>query len=132
MATKQELQVQEKQPLETEQESTVPARFYVPQTDIFEDDNALTVIMEMPGVDRDNVSVDLENNQLQVEGRIGAKLYDDMEPLYTEYNIGHYRRGFTLSSKIDRSKISADMNDGVLKILLPKIDQAKPRRIAVN
>ena len=132
MATKQELQVQEKKEMETDQENTIPTRFFVPQTDIFENDNALTVIMEMPGVDKDNVSVDLENDRLQIEGRIEFNLYDEMEPIYTEYNIGHFRRSFTLSSKIDRAAISADLNNGVLKILLPKIEEAKPRRIEVN
>ena len=132
MATKQELQVQEKKEMETDQENTIPTRFFVPQTDIFENDNALTVIMEMPGVDKDNVSVDLENDRLQIEGRIEFNLYDEMEPIYTEYNIGHFRRSFTLSSKIDRAGISADLNDGVLKIQLPKVEEAKPRRIAVN
>ncbi len=132
MVADNELQVQEKKELETDQENTVPTRFFVPETDIFESEDALTVIMEMPGVDKDNVSVDLENDRIQIEGRIAYNLYDEMDPIYTEYNIGHYRRSFTLSSKIDKSRISADLNDGVLKILLPKIEEVKPRKIQVN
>ena len=132
MAAKQELQVQEKKELETDQEGTVPTRFFVPNTDIFEDNDALTVIMEMPGVGKDDVSVDLENDQLHVEGRIDFSLYEGMDPVYTEYSIGNYRRGFTLSSKIDQDRIKADLNDGVLKIVLPKVEQAKPRRIEVS
>lgn len=132
MAEKQELQVQEKQEVAEGQETTVPARFYIPQTDIFESEDALTVVMEMPGVAKDNVSVNLENDQLRVEGRIDFSNYEDMEPLYTEYNVGHYQRGFTLSNKIDRDKISADLTDGVLTLELPKVAEVKPRKIKVG
>ena len=55
-----------------------------------------------------------------------------MQPVYTEYNIGHYRRSFSLSSKIDQNKIGAEMTDGVLTITLPKAEEAKPRRISVG
>lgn len=132
MAEKQELQVQEKQEVEQDQESTVPARYYVPQTDIFETDDALTVVMEMPGVAKDNVSVDLENNRLRVEGHIDFSNYGGMEPVYIEYNVGHYERSFTLSNKIDQGKISADLKDGVLTLILPKVEDVKPQQIKVN
>jgi HSP20 family protein len=132
MAEKQELKVQKKQEIKKDEETTVPARFYVPQTDIFESEDALTVVMEMPGVSKDNVSVDLEKDQLSVEGRIDFSNYQDMEPVYTEYNVGHYKRSFALSNKIDRDKINADLKDGVLSLVLPKAEEAKPRKIEVT
>jgi len=132
MSDSQELAVREKRELADKEEKTVPGRHFVAVTDIHETDAALTVIMEMPGVERGNVSVALENDVLRVEGRIDFSRYKGMEPLYTEYNIGHYARGFTLSGKIDRDNISAQLNDGVLTLTLPKAKEAVPRRIAVT
>lgn len=128
----QALEVQEKKELVEREEKTVPARYYVPQTDICETDDALVVVMEMPGVEKDNISIDVENDVLAVEGRIDLGKYADMQPVYTEYNVGHYARRFSLSSKIDQEKITADLGDGVLTLTLPKAEQAKPRRITIN
>jgi HSP20 family molecular chaperone IbpA len=128
----QELQVQEKREVERQQEATVPARAFLPPTDIFESDDVLTIVMEMPGVDREDVDVNVENGVLRVEGRLDFSKYEGMQPVYTEYNIGHYRRSFSLSSKIEQDRISAQMQDGVLTLLLPKAEEAKPRRISVG
>lgn len=128
----QELQVQEKRELEKKQETTVPARLYMPTADIFEAEHALTVVLEMPGVDRSNVDISVEAGVLTIEGRLDFSKYEGMQPIYTEYNVGHYRRSFSLSNKIDKGKIGAEMKDGVLTITLPKAEEAKPRRISVN
>ena len=128
----QELQVQEKREVEKKQESTIPARSFLPTTDIFETEPSLTLVLEMPGVDKNNVDINIENSVLTVEGRLDFSKYQDLQPVYTEYNIGHYRRAFSLSNKVDQGKISAEMKDGVLTLVLPKVEEAKPRRIAVN
>jgi HSP20 family protein len=128
----QELQVQEKRELEKKPEATIPARTFVPTADIFETEPALTVVMEMPGVDKSNVDISIEDGVLTVQGRLDFSKYEGMQPLYTEYNIGHYRRSFSLSSKIEQDRISAQMQDGVLTLLLPKAEEAKPRRISVG
>jgi len=132
MATSQELAVREKRELATTEEKTVPGRFYVPYADVYETDETLTVLMEMPGVGRRDVSVALENDVLRVEGRIDFTKYEGMEPVYTEFNVGHYARSFALSGKIDRERISAQLEDGVLVLTLPKAKEAQPRRIAVQ
>jgi HSP20 family protein len=113
MSGAHELAVREKQELANKEEKTIPGRYFVPTTDVFETDEALTVIMEIPGVERDNVSTALENDVLRVDGQINFSNYEGMEPHYTEYNVGHYARGFTLSGKIDRDRISAQLDDGV-------------------
>jgi HSP20 family molecular chaperone IbpA len=132
MAEQKELQVQQKREVEQPEETTVPARFYQPNTDIFEDEISLTVVMEMPGVQRGNLEIKIEKNVLDVEGKIDFSAYKDLEPVYTEYNVGHYRRSFSLSSKIDQEKIGAELNDGLLTLVLPKAEEAKPRSIKIS
>jgi HSP20 family molecular chaperone IbpA len=132
MAASQDLAVREKKELVTKEEKTVPGRFYVPFADIHETDQALTLVMEMPGVERNDVNISLDNDVLRVEGHIDFSKYEGMEPVYTEYNVGHYTRSFAISNKIDRDQISAHMEDGVLTLTLPKVKEVQPRRIAVN
>ena len=132
MATSQALEVQEKKELVSKEEKTVPARYFVPTTDIFETEDALTVVMELPGVDKEALDVNVENNVLRVEGRIDYSKYERMDPLYTEYNIGHFARSFTLSNKIDQQQISAQLDDGVLTLTLKKAKEGMPRRIAIS
>jgi HSP20 family molecular chaperone IbpA len=128
----QELQVQQKREVEKKQESTIPARSFVPTADIYEAENALIAVLEMPGVTKGNVDINVEAGVLSIEGRLDFSKYEGMQPVYTEYNIGNYRRSFTLSNKIDQDKISAEMKDGVLTLVLPKAEEAKPRRISVG
>lgn len=132
MANGQELSLRDKKELVTKEEKTTPGRYYVPYADIYETEQALTLVMEMPGVEKKDISVDLENNILRVDGRIDFTKYEGMEPVYTEYNIGHYTRSFTLSNKIDQEHISAQLDDGVLTLTLPKVKDAQPKRIAIN
>jgi HSP20 family protein len=132
MASKQELQVQQKREVEKKEETTVPARVFLPAADIYETQDQLKVILEMPGVDKSNVDVRVEDGVLTVEGRLDFSKYRELQPLYTEYNIGHYSRSFRLSTKIDQSKIGAEMKDGVLSLSLPKVAEAKPLTIQVN
>jgi len=132
MAGTQELQVQQKREVEKKTETTTPARVFVPVTDIFETPEALTVVLEMPGVDRNSVEASVENDVLTIEGRIDFTKYEAMRPVYTEYNVGHYARSFEISDRIDQSKISAEIKDGVVTIVLPKGEQAKPRKIQVS
>jgi HSP20 family protein len=128
----QELQVQQKREVEKKQESTIPTRAYVPVTDVFETEQALVVVLEMPGVGKDSVDVRIENEVLTIDGRLDFSNYDGLQPVYTEYNIGNYARRFEVSSEIDSDRITADLKDGVMTLVLPKAEKAKPRRIAVS
>lgn len=132
MTIGQELQVQQKREVEKKQESTVPARVYVPVTDIFETNAALMLALEMPGVDRENIDVKLESGVLTIEGEIDFGKYEGMYPVYTEYNVGNYARSFELSSNIDQDRISAELKEGVVMLTLPKVEKAKPRKIKVS
>ena len=132
MPSQQELPVQQKREVDKAQESTTPMRAFLPTTDIFETEGVLTVVLEMPGVDKSNVDVNVENGVLTIEGRINFDKYQGLQPVYTEYNVGPYRRSFRISSKVDQNKITAEMADGVVTLVLPKEEEAKPRRIDVT
>ena len=132
MAEERALDSVEKKELETQEEQTVPGKFYMPNTDIHETGDALTVTMEMPGVEKKDVEVNLENNVLSVEGRVDFGEYEELEPLYTEYNVGHFRRSFKISSRVDQAKIAANIEDGILTLHLPKAEEQKPRTIQVS
>ena len=131
MSDQQELQVQQKREVEKGQEATRPTRAFMPNADIFETEDALTVVLEMPGVDRDNIN-SVENGVLTVEGTINFGKYEGLQPVYGEYNVGPFRRSFRISSRIDQENINAGMSDGVITLVLPKVEEAKPRRIEVR
>jgi HSP20 family protein len=128
----QELQVQHKREVEKKRESTVPVLDFLPVTDIFETEQALTVVLEMPGVGKESVEIDLENDVITITGRIDSSKYEGLQPLYTEYNIGNYSRSFQISSKIEQEGIKAELKDGVMTLVLPRAEKAIPRRISVS
>ena len=130
--SQQELQAQHKREVEKKQESTMPVRDFVPVTDIFETEQALTVVLEMPGVSKESVEVGVENDVITITGRINSSKYEGLQPLYTEYNIGNYSRSFQISSKIEQEGIEAELKDGVMTLVLPKAEKAMPRRISVS
>ncbi len=132
MASKQELQVQQKRELETKEETTIPARTFLPTADIFEAEDALHVVLEMPGVEKENINIGVRDGVLSIDGRLDFSKYRELQPLYTEYNVGNYSRSFRLSSLIDQNKISAELLDGVLSLSLPKVEEAKPRNIQIK
>lgn len=125
------LELQEKKELVAKEERTVPARYFVPFTDIFETADALTIVTEMPGVEKDRIDVTVRDDVLYIEGRIDFSNYTDLQPVYTEYNVGHYARRFALSDRIDQGKITAEIKDGVLTLVLPKAAEAKPKKIEI-
>ena len=132
MPTSQELAVREKKERAAAGEKTVPGRFFIPSTDVYETAEELTLVMEMPGVARENLHVSLEDGVLHIEGQLDLSKYSGMEPVYTEYNVGHYARSFSLSDKVDQDNIGAKLEEGVLTLTLPKSPAAQPRRIALS
>jgi len=128
----QELKVHEKKELVSKDEKTAPVRYFVPSTDIHETEDALVLVMELPGVEKKDLAVDLENDVLRIDARIDPGKYQGLQPLYTEYNVGHSARSFTLSNKIDQQQISAQLEDGVLTLTLKKTHEAAPRRIEIG
>jgi HSP20 family protein len=126
----QELNVREKQ--ETPEEVTRAGRTYAPNVDIYETKDGLRLWADMPGVDERSINIQLDDGVLTIEGQVDLKQYENVTPLYTEYNVGNYLRRFTISSDVDSDRIVARMQDGVLALELPKAERAKARRITVN
>jgi len=127
----QELTTHEKQELK-QGEQTRPGRTYVPDVDIYETTDSLWLWADMPGIDENSLEVNVADGVLSIEGQVALQDYDNLTPVYTEYNIGNYARRFTLSNEIDTERIKARMNNGVLELELPKAERAKPRRITVS
>ncbi len=113
-------------------ERTIQGKYYVPKTDIAETEKSLIVTMDVPGVRKEKVNITLENNNLDVDAKIDHLPYEDLNPVYTEYNVGHYTRQFTVSNNIDSKNIDANLTDGVLTLTLPKVPEVLPRKIEVK
>nr|VFK44196.1 MAG: HSP20 family protein [Candidatus Kentron sp. SD]VFK49763.1 MAG: HSP20 family protein [Candidatus Kentron sp. SD] len=122
----------EKKPQSGHGERITPGQFYVPDTDIHEDGERLVLTMDLPGVDKNDLEINLEKSILSVEGRVNLTDYDGLDPVYTEYNVGHFARTFRLSREVDQEGITARMEDGVLTLYLKKREESMPRRIAVS
>ena len=121
-----------KRELAQAEERTEAGRFYSPHTDIHETERAVIVLMEVPGVDKSSIDIQLDKGVLTVKGTVDAAKYESLRPIYSEYNVGSFVRTFTVSPKIDAAAISANVVDGVLTLELPKAKEALARRIAVN
>jgi HSP20 family protein len=130
--TGKELQAKLKTEVPTSYESTRPGLVFTPAVDIFETEKEITLLADMPGVKPTDISIDLKENTLTILGQVGSQEKDDEVDLYREYRTGNYYRQFFLSEMIDQSKIEAKMKNGVLNLVLPKGEKAKPRRIEVT
>lgn len=132
MATK-EMTVKEKKALEEgAKESTRPGRVFVPAVDILENEEEIIVLADMPGVSSKNVDIDLRESVLTIEGRITPVEGEKEVTVYREFDWGDYVRQFTLSDAIDQEKITAKMDQGVLRLTLPKAEKRKPQKIQVT
>ena len=104
----------------------------LPTVDIFEDDTGITLFADLPGVSKDKLGVRIDGDNLIIDGEAVVGAPRNMEQVYSEVRVPYYRRGFTLSRELDASKVEAVMKDGVLKLHIPKLEEAKPRRIIVQ
>lgn len=131
-----EVQVQESEKQEAATvegaERTRETRCYVPRVDIYETDDNLVVVADLPGVNENSVDITLEKNVLTINGLVELAQPENYDLAYSEYGIGDYQRSFTLSNEIDQEKIEAMVKDGVLRLILPKAGPAKTRKIAVK
>jgi len=127
-----ELQKNDKRELATQAELTRPGPVFAPVVDIFESQDALTLLADMPGVEPKGLKIDLNDGILTLSGTVDTSARSGEEPLLTEYEVGGFYRQFTLSDSIDQAKIEAKLANGVLHLHLPKVEAVKPRQITVK
>lgn len=113
-------------------EQTRSGPVYSPAVDIFENDNSITVLADMPGVNAQDLHVDLRESVLTLTGRIATAEVPTESDVLREYRSGTFFRQFTLAETIDQARIDAKLADGVLRLELPKVEKAKPRQISVR
>jgi len=127
------MQVAEQEEIASEDlERTRERQCFVPRTDIYETENEIVVITDVPGVDQDSIDITLENNILTIEAFSAHDPYSGYDLIYSEYTPGDFQRSFRISSEIDGDKIEASVNHGALKMRLPKSDIAKTKKITVS
>ena len=127
-----ELQAKEKMEAAAPAEPTMPGRVFTPAVDIFETEQELTLLADMPGVNSENLDIDLRDNTLTLTGDVAPFEGSQEEAILIEYEVGTYSRQFSLSEVIDQGKIDAQLTDGVLRLSLPKVEKATPRKITVK
>jgi HSP20 family molecular chaperone IbpA len=127
-----ELKVREKQKVTSPTEQTTPGLVFTPAVDIFETDKEITLLADMPGVEADDLTIDLRDNTLTLSADIAPVDNTDEEEILVEYETGRYYRQFTLGEIINQEIIDAKLNDGVLRLSLPKVEKATPKKITVK
>lgn len=127
-----DMEARDKQEIKRSSEQTSPGRIYSPRVDIFEDEEALTIVADMPGVQSENVNIDLREDVLTITGVPTVSVSEEEEHVLREYETGKYFRQFTLSDVIDQVNIQASLTQGVLRVTLPKVGPAKPRKIQIT
>jgi HSP20 family molecular chaperone IbpA len=132
MGETQELKPQEKIEVATPAEQTKPGSVFTPNVDIFETEKEITLLADVPGVNAEDLVIDLRDNILTIAGEVKRALRPPGEVILTEYQTGSYYRQFSLAEMVDQSRIAADLKNGVLRLSLPKVAKATPRKITVS
>lgn len=113
-------------------ERTRDRKVFIPNVDILERKEDIILIADMPGVDEKSLDITLEKNLLTINGYVEPEIPENHKLVYAEYSVGDFQRSFTLSDEINRDKIEATVKNGVLKLVLPKAETAKVKKIAVK
>ncbi|MBW2169736.1 MAG: Hsp20/alpha crystallin family protein [Deltaproteobacteria bacterium] len=126
------LKARDKREVTTPTEQTKPGPLFTPAVDIFETDQEITLLADMPGVKAKDLNIDLRDDILTLDGEVETPEGKSEVDVFREYQSGKYSRQFSLSQVIDQAKIDAELKDGVLRLKLPKVAAATPRKIAVK
>jgi HSP20 family protein len=129
---RKELEVSQKQEIDTRDgEPTRAGTWYVPQVDITQNDEAIVLYADLPGVKPEYLDIDVRDDVLTLTAEV-EPLPTNRKLVWREYEVGGYQRKFTLGARIDQTKIEAALVDGVLTLTLPKAEEHKPRKITIS
>jgi len=129
---KKELELSQKKTIEqTDGEPTREGVMYVPEVDILEDADTITLLADLPGVSKDQLNIDVRDDTLTLTAGIEPSP-THLRPVYQEYELGGYRRRFSLGERVDQENISAKLDNGVLTLVLPKMERVKPRKVEIS
>jgi HSP20 family molecular chaperone IbpA len=118
--------------LSEDTERTRDCQCFVPRADIYEVEDNIVVAVDVPGADEESIEITLEKNVLTIDAYVDPGDFEGYSLAFAEYQIGDFHRSFRLSNEIDRDAIEATVKDGVLRLTLPKAQEAKMRKIAVK
>ena len=104
----------------------------LPPTDVIEDAGGITLYADLPGVPKDKLTLHVEADTLTIEGEVSLPMAGNLEPSHVEVQLPRYQRTFTLGKELDSEKVSAEFRHGVLKLSIPKVEHAKPRKIEIS
>jgi HSP20 family protein len=113
-------------------ETTRREKALLPPVDVVEDASGIVLYADLPGVSKDKLTLQVDRDKLTIEGEINLNLPEGMEPIHAEVNMSRYRRTFALSKELDSEQISAELNQGVLKLTIPKAKHSQPRKIDIK
>ena len=105
---------------------------FVPSTDIYETQDGLVLVLDMPGVAKDGVNITLDKRVLTITGKSAQRAPGDFSLAHAEYRDAMFERSSTISEAVDGDRISASMKHGFLRLALPKAEPASARKIAVS
>ena len=132
MTETKELQAKEKVEVPAPAEQTKPGPVFTPNVDIFETEKEIIMLADIPGVKAKDLTIDLRDDTLTLTGEVKPIDRPEEEDVLIEYQVGSYYRQFTMTEVIDQSKIDASLNSGVLRLTLPKLEKAVPRKITIK
>lgn len=128
----QELKAKEKAAVNPEVETSKGTPSFSPAVDIFETEEAMTLVADIPGAPKEGLAIDLNDNVLTIRAEVAPPLGEGPRLIYREYQDGDFNRQFALSELIDQENISASLKDGVLTLVLPKVGPSQPRKIEIS
>jgi HSP20 family protein len=131
-AKNKEMEIQKQEMIPEETERTRECQCFIPRADIYEVDEDIIVMMDMPGINENAIDITLEKNVLNVKGFAQMDNREGYSLVFAEYETGDFERSFRISDSIDQERIEAIYKNGILKLTLPKAEEAKTRKIEVK